>query len=212
MKHREEKMETFKEKILSQKKKITAGIIIFFSVMIIILGIYIYNIKKESDARELEYEAYKYYAGLNKDSLSREQSFLKAGDLFLKAYSKKSNITYLLNAGYAYENAGQITKALEVLNKVVNTRDENFSNLAKFKLAMIYLKNNNKEQAIKLLKEIYAGNSLVMKDVTLFELGKITENENKEQAIKFYEELITKYPNSVLSISAKKSLEELKKQ
>lgn len=85
--------------------------------------------------------------------------------------------------------------------------DEAFSNLAKFKIAMIYLKNNDKEQAIKVLKEIVSGKSLVMKDVSLFELAKITEN--KEEARKYYEEIISKFPDSAIVEEAKEALKNL---
>jgi len=210
MKHKEENIETFKEKLFSQKKKLVTGIIIFLFFIILILGVYIYNLKKESDAKELAYEAYRYYLGLNRDSLTRQQSFLKSADLFTKAYDKKKNIVYLLNAGYAYENGGQIAKAIEFLSKVSKAGDENLSNLAKFKIAMIYLKNKDKEQAVKVLKEISSGNSLVMKDMALFELAKITEQENKEEALKYYNEILTRFPNSPLSDSAKKAKEELR--
>jgi len=210
MRHKEENIENFKEKFFLQKKRIVTGIIIFLFFIILTLGVYIYNLKKESDARELAYEAYKYYLGLKRDSLSRQQSFLKSADLFIKAYDKKKNIVYLLNAGYAYENGGEIAKAIECLSKVSNAGDENLSNLAKFKIAMIYLKNKDKKQAVKFLKEITSGNSLVMKDMALFELAKITEQENKEEALKYYDEILKRFPNSPLSDSAKKAVEELK--
>ena len=210
MRHKEENIENFKEKFFLQKKRIVTGIIIFLFFIILTLGVYIYNLKKESDARELAYEAYKYYLGLKRDSLSRQQSFLKSADLFIKAYDKKKNIVYLLNAGYAYENGGEIAKAIECLSKVSKAGDENLSNLAKFKIAMIYLKNKDKKQAVKFLKEITSGNSLVMKDMALFELGKITEQENKEEALKYYDEILKRFPNSPLSDSVKKAVEELK--
>jgi hypothetical protein len=210
MRHKEENIENFKEKFFLQKKRIVTGIIIFLFFIILTLGVYIYNLKKESDARELAYEAYKYYLGLKRDSLSRQQSFLKSADLFIKAYDKKKNIVYLLNAGYAYENGGEIAKAIECLSKVSKAGDENLSNLAKFKIAMIYLKNKDKEQSVKFLKEITSGNSLVMKDMALFELGKITEQENKEEALKYYDEILKRFPNSPLSDSVKKAVEELK--
>lgn len=209
MKHQKpDDVETIKEKLFAQKKKLVTGLIIFLSVILAISAFYIYNLKKESDARQLEAEAYRYYSGFVKDTnLSIEQKFSKAGELFEQAYAKKKNITYLLNAGYAYEYAGKTQKAVECLGKVASFDDENFSNLAKFKMAMIYLKNNDKAGAYKILKEIVAGKHIVMKDFASFELAKITEN--KEEAKNYYEAIVKNYSWSPLVDSAKKALEQL---
>ncbi|MBC7190088.1 tetratricopeptide repeat protein, partial [Candidatus Aerophobetes bacterium] len=120
---------------------------------------------------------------------------------------KKKNITYLINAGYAYSFAGDNKKAIEYLSKVASMNDENFSNLAKFKMAMIYLKDNDKERATKTLKEIIDGKSTVMKDVALFEMAKISDN--KDEAKRYYEEIINKFPSSTMVESAKAELQKL---
>lgn len=198
MKHKAEDVETLKEKLVAQKKKLVIGVFIFLGIVFLITGFYIYNLKQESDAKELEYEAYKALF---------QRKFSQAGDLFVKAYEKKKKIIYLMNAGYSYSLAEDSKKAIEYLNKVAGMNDEAFSNLAKFKIAMIYLKNNDKEQAIKVLKEIVSGKSLVMKDVSLFELAKITEN--KEEARKYYEEIISKFPDSAIVEEAKEALKNL---
>ncbi|MGB9710682.1 MAG: tetratricopeptide repeat protein [Thermodesulfovibrio sp.] len=197
MKQKVEDVETLKEKLFAQKKKLVIGMFIFLGIAVLIAGFYIYNIKQESDAKELEYEAYKALF---------QKKFSQAGDLFAKAYEKKKKIIYLLNAGYSYSLAEDQRKAIEYLNKVANSDDESFSNLAKFKIAMIYLKNNEKQQAIKTLKEIVNSRSTVMKDVALFELAKI---DNKEEAKKYYEEIINKFPSSELIGIAKEELQKL---
>ncbi|MGB9823115.1 tetratricopeptide repeat protein [Thermodesulfovibrio sp.] len=197
MKQKVEDVETLKEKLFAQKKKLVIGMFIFLGIAVLIAGFYIYNIKQESDAKELEYEAYKALF---------QKKFSQAGDLFAKAYEKKKKIIYLLNAGYSYSLAEDQRKAIEYLNKVANSDDESFSNLAKFKVAMIYLKNNEKQQAIKTLKEIVNSRSTVMKDVALFELAKI---DNKEEAKKYYEEIINKFPSSELIGIAKEELQKL---
>lgn len=112
-----------------------------------------------------------------------------------------------MNAGYAYSLAEDSKKAIEYLNKVVGMNDEAFSNLAKFKIAMIYLKNNEKEQSVSILKEIVNGKSSVMKDAALFELAKITDN--REDAKKYYEEIIRNFSSSPVAEMAKKELEKI---
>lgn len=199
MKQKAEDIETLKEKLLAQKKKLVVGIFLFAGIVFLVTGFYIYDIKQKSDAKQLEYEAYKSYF---------QQKFSRAGELFVRAYEKNKNITYLINAGYAYCLAKDTQKAIEYLNKVASIGDETFSNLAKFKTAMIYLKNNDKASASKLLKEIVNGDSLVMKDVSLFQLAEISEN--KEESLKYYEEIINKFPSSPLIESAKSELEKLK--
>ncbi|WP_353684641.1 tetratricopeptide repeat protein [Thermodesulfovibrio sp. 3907-1M] len=198
MKHKAEDVVTIKEKLIAQKKKLVIGIFIFLSIVFLITGFYIYNLKQESDAKEIEYEAYKAML---------QKKFSQAGDLFAKAYEKKKKIIYLINAGYSYSLAEDNKKAIEYLNKVASMDDETFSNLAKFKIAMIYLKNNDKERTIKSLKEIINGKSIVMKDAALFELAKVTDN--REESRKYYEELINKFPYSTMVEPAKVELEKL---
>ncbi len=198
MKHKTEDVETLKEKLIAQKKKLVIGSFIFLGIVFLVTGFYIYNLKQESDAKELEYEAYKALF---------QKKFSQAGDLFAKAYKKKKKVIYLMNAGYSYSLAEDSKKAIEYLNKVANMNDEALSNLARFKIAMIYLKNNDKEQAIKFLKEIIDGKSIVMKDAALFELAKITDN--REESRKYYEELINKFPSSAMTEQAKAELEKL---
>lgn len=210
--NKEETVETFKEKLISQRKKLLIGGIVFFTLILLITGFYVYNLKKQSDAKELETEAYRYYFGLIKNSnLSQEQRFIKSGQLFTEAYDKKKNLIYLLNAGYSYDMAGQKDKAIEILNKVAGSADPNLSNLAKVRIAMIYLKDNQQELAVNKLNEIVNGQSLVMKDYALFQLGKIYEKDKREEYLKYYEKLVKDFPQSPFSELAKKFLEQDKK-
>lgn len=205
---RDEAVENFKEKILSQKKKLILGGVFFIALVFTVLGLYVYNIKQKNDARELETEAYRYYFNLVRNSnLSQEQRFIKAAELFYEAYKKNKNVTYLLNAGYAYDMAGQRDKAIETLATVENSGDINFSNMAKIRAAMIYLKSNQKSQAVKKLNEVIEGKSVVLKDFALFELGNISLSENKEEAHKYFDRLVRDFPQSPFSEMARKILE-----
>lgn len=188
------------KQILARRKRLYAGAVIFFLIISVIAGFYLYNHKKASDARYLEYEAYKAYF---------QQKFSLAGDLFTQAYEKKKNISYLLNAGYAYASAGQTEKAIECLNKIAIMDDEAFSNLAKFKIAMIYLKNNDTAHAVKTLKEILSGRSDTMKDVALYEMAKISAETDKTEAQKYFQEIINKFPSSPLVDYAQSELKKL---
>lgn len=205
---RDEAVENFKEKILSQRKKLILVGVIFIALVFTVLGLYVYNIKQKNDARELETEAYRYYFNLVRDAnLSQEQRFIKAAELFSEAYKKNKNVTYLLNAGYAYDMAGQTDKAIETLGKVENSGDINFSNMAKIRAAMIYLKSNQKSQALKKLNEVIEGKSVVLKDFALYELGNISLSENKEEALKYFDRLVRDFPQSPFSEMARKILE-----
>jgi hypothetical protein len=210
---KEEHIESFKEKLMSQRKKLLNIAIIFITSFVIIMGIYIYDIKQESDAKELEAEAYRYYFGLIKNTeLSQDQRFLKSAELFIKAYEKKKNLSYLLNAGYAYDMAQQKEKSLEILNKVVKSGDPNFSNLAKVKIAMIHLKYNEQDLTEKYLMDIINGKSDTLKDFAMFQLAKIYEKDKRQEAMKYYKMIVDKYPNSPFASIAKKFLENEKRK
>lgn len=204
---KEENIETFKEKLLIQRRKLITGAIIFFTIILIITGLYIYKLKMQSDAKELEAEAYRYYFGIAKDkNLSKEQRYIKSAQLFIEAYDKKSNLTYLLNAAYAYDIAGERNKAIEILNKAIGSGDSIVANLAKVRIAMIHIKSNEQLEAVKKLTEILNGQSEVMKDFAFFQIGKIYEKDNKEEAFKYYENLIKNFPQSPFAELAKNYL------
>lgn len=209
---RGENIESFKERLMLQRKKLVIIAVSFFSLLIVLTGFYLYNQKKLSDSKELETEAYQYYLGRLKDSnLTAEQRFTKSAELFLEANKKNKNISYLLNAGYAYDQAGKHDKAIETLNKVFELNDERFSNLAKIKISMIYLRNNEKENAVKSLNQVINSNSETMKDFAILQLAKIQERENKEEALKLYEMLKSKYPQSPFAEEAKRLIEQNKR-
>jgi tetratricopeptide (TPR) repeat protein len=214
MRHRSgESIETFKEKLSFQRKRLLIGGIVFLTLLFLIVGFYLYDIKKQSDAKELEAEAYKYYFGVVRElNLSQEQRFFKSAQLFVEAYDKKKNITYLLNAGYSYDMAGKKDEAIEILNKVANIGDYNISNLAKVKIAMIYLRENEIQKAVSKFNEIVNEQSPVMKDFALFQLAKIYEKDKKEESLSYYERLLKNFPHSPFSEVARKMLDSSKKQ
>ncbi len=205
---KEENVEIFKEKLILRRKKLLSFAIVLAFAILFILGLYVYNLKNESDAKELEAKAYKYYFGnIKNQNLPQEQRFLEAAKLFMEAYHKKKNYTYLLNAGYAYDMAGQKEKAIEVLNKVENSKDLNMANLAKIKIAMIYMRNNDTLKAISKFNEIINDHSPIMKDFAIYQLAKIYEKDNKEESLRYYEKLVKEFPQSPFNELAKNELE-----
>lgn len=204
-------IEEFKERLTKQRKKLLTSTLIFLFLVALVIGFYLYDQKRLRDSKELETEAYRYLAGLIKDSnLTEEQRFTKAAELFLEAHRKKSNISYLLNAGYAYSIAGKKDRAVETLNRVFEMNDERFSNLAKIKIAMIYLGENDKDRAISSFNEILNSKHEIMKDFAYFQLAKIHEKDKREEALKYYELLIKNYPQSPLAEEAKSNLAKIK--
>lgn len=205
---KEENVEIFKEKLILRRKKLLSFAIVLAFAILFILGLYVYNLKNESDAKELEAKAYKYYFGnIKNQNLPQEQRFLESAKLFMEAYHKKKNYTYLLNAGYAYDMAGQKEKAIEVLNKVENSKDLNMANLAKIKIAMIYMRNNDTSKAISKFNEIINDHSPIMKDFAIYQLAKIYEKDNKEESLRYYEKLVKEFPQSPFNELAKNELE-----
>lgn len=205
---KEQTVENFREKLFIQRKKMLIAAGILFTLLMLLTGFYIYKIKMESDAKELEYEAYRYYTGRVKNSeLTMQQRMTKAAQLFTDAYGKRKNITYLLNAAYAYERAGEKEKSIEILNRVATSSDPNFSNLARVKIAMIHIKNNKNDMAVKELDEILKDKNTTMQDFALYQLGKLYERENRQEALKYYKLLVEKFPGSEFSKLVKPLLE-----
>ena len=195
--------DTLKER---QKTVLKYGAIILV-VVFAVTGFLFYAYSSQKKAKELEYEAYKiYYNVYQKQPLSREEQYRKALDIFKKAYDiRKSPVSLFYSAGCYYE-LGQYDDALNTLKEFAQrySNEERFIPLIYQKMAMVYLRKGNINEAINAIDSMYNLKGDIYKDFALIEYARLLEREGKtEEAKKKYKELTTQFPDSPFSDEAK---------
>jgi len=192
-----------------QKTLLKYGSIVLV-VIIVIAGFLFYTYSLQKKAKELEYEAYKiYYNVYQKQPLSRGEQYKKAMDIFKKAYdTRKSPVSLFYIAGCYYE-LGQYDDVLNTLKEFVQrySNEERFIPLVYQKMAMVYLRKGNINEAMNAIDSMYNLKGDIYKDLALIEYARLLEREGKiEEAKKKYKELTTQFPDSPFSDEAKTKL------
>lgn len=198
--------DTLKER---QKTIVKYGIIVLVAI-VLIAGFLFYTYSLQKKAKELEYEAYKiYYNVYQKQPLSKDEQYKKALDIFKKAYdTRKSPVSLFYIAGCYYE-LGQYDDALNTLKEFAQrySNEERFIPLIYQKMAMVYLRKGNVNEAMNAIDSMYNLKGDIYKDRALIEYARLLEREGKiEEAKKKYKELTTQFPDSPFSDEAKTKL------
>lgn len=199
---------TIKER---QKTALTygAGVLV---IIIAITSFLLYNYTSQKKARTLEYEAYKiYYNEYQGPSVNKEEQYKKALDIFKKAYDIRKSPLSLFYIAACYYELGKYNDALKTLKDFTQrySKEERFIPLAYQKMAMVYIKKGDINEAMKALDTLYNLNINIYKDFALIEYGRLLEKAGKlDEAKKKYKELTTKFSNSPFLDEAKAKLSE----
>ncbi len=200
--------DTLKER---QKLVLKYGVGVLF-IIIAIISFLLYNYTSHKKARTFEYEAYKiYYNEYQGPSLNDEEHYKKALDIFKKAYDIRKSPLSLFYIAACYYELGKYDDALKTLKDFTQrySKEDRFIPLVFQKMAMVYIKKGDINEAMKTLDNLYNLNSNIYKDFALMENGRLLEKEGKlDEAKKKYKELTTKFPNSPFLDEAKAKLSE----
>lgn len=205
-----DKLADLRDTLMARQKTMVKYSIIVLVAIVLISGFLFYIYSSQQKAKELEYEAYKiYYNMYQKQPLSREEQYKKALDIFKKAYdTRKSPISLFYSAGCYYE-LGQYDDALNTLKEFAQrySNEKRFIPLVYQKMAMVYLRKGNVNEAMNAIDSMYNLKGDIYKDLALIEYARLLEREGKiEEAKKKYKELTTQFPDSPFSDEAKTKL------
>jgi len=199
---------------LKERKKTAltygAGILV---ILIVIVSFLVYNYTSQKKAKIFEYEAYKIYYNTPAQSVTKEEQYKKALDIFKKAYDTRKSPTSLFYIAACYYEIGKYDDALKTLKDFTQrySKEDRFIPLVYQKIATVYLKKGDINEAMKTLDTLYSLNSDIYKDLALIEYGRLLEKAGKvEEAKKKYKELTTRFPNSPFMDEAKAKLSEKK--
>jgi len=182
-------------------------------ILIVIVSFLVYNYTSHKKAKIFEYEAYKIYYNTPAQSVTKEEQYKKALDIFKKAYDTRKSPTSLFYIAACYYEIGKYDDALKTLKDFTQrySKEDRFIPLVYQKITTVYLKKGDINEATKTLDTLYSLNSDIYKDLALIEYGRLLEKAGKvEEAKKKYKELSTMFPNSPFIDEAKAKLSEKK--
>ena len=206
------------KEVIAEKQKVVLPVVISFVILCLATaGFFMYRSNAKERAEAIEYEGYKLYYGMfQKQPLQQEGRYQAALEKFRKAYELRKSPYSLFYVANCYYDMGKYDEALKAL-KELNERfpdDERFVPLTYYKMAVINLKKDDREAALKLLNTLSNYKSASFKDLALIESGRILESMGQTgEAARKYEEITKNFPGSPFAeeartkLSGKKALE-----
>ncbi len=207
-----DKLASLRDIINERRKSVLRYGALIIGVIIVVSGFLLYDYTSRQKATTLEYEAYKIYHNiLPKGSLTREDQYTRALDVFRKSYNTRKSSIVLFYMASCYYELGKYDEALKTLKEFTSkySNEEKFIPLAYQKMAMTYIRKGSTKEAMGALEKLYNLKGDIYKDFALIEYARLLEKEGKtEEAKKKYEELSERFPNSPFIDEAKAKLSE----
>ena len=206
-------LEDIKGKLQKKKKTLLIYGLIGLSAVLVLAVILFSQYSADKKSRQLENSAYNTYYNLSPTkSMSKQEQYQQALDLFQQAYSKQKSPRVLLYIASSYFELEKYDDALKTLDtftkKHANAKD--LLPVAYQKMAAIQLIKGDREAALKTLDTLYKSGA-IFQDYALIEAGRILEKEGKTaEATAKYRELTEKFPGSPFIEEAKTKLGEKK--
>ncbi|MFZ5908261.1 MAG: tetratricopeptide repeat protein [Nitrospirota bacterium] len=208
----QDRLENLRESIQERQKTILRYGALVLVIILAAASFFFYSSYTAKKAKGLEYDGYKIFYNLSKTPMTSEEQYQKSLDIFQKAYAtKRSPVSLFYIAACQYE-LGRFDDALKSLKEFVGkySSDKKFIPLAYQKMATLYIKKDDFEEAKKTLDTLNALQGDIFKDLALIEYAGILEKEGKlDEAKKKYQELTTKYPDSPFSDKAQERLSQM---
>jgi len=205
-----DKLATLKYRMKERQKPVLRYGVGILVVIIAIVGFLLYNHTLHKKARMFEYEAYKtYHNDYIRQPVSREEQYKKALDMFKKAYDIRRSPVSLFYIAGCYHRLGKYDDALKILRDFIQrySDEDGLIPLVYHKMAMVYVKKGDLNEAMKTLDTLYNLGSNIYKDFVLMEYSRLLERAGKlEEAKKKYKELTDRFPDSPFSEEAEAKL------
>jgi len=205
-----EKLTSFRDTLKERQKTLLKYVLFIIAAVALAGGLLIYSYTSSKKAKTFQYEAYKVYHGIGETQFtSKEERYQKALELFKKSYDTKKSPRSLLYIAACYYELERYDDALKALQDFVKrfSEEELLIPLAYQKMASVYVKKGNTEEAIKTLEILYNLKNDIYKDYALFEIARLLEQTGKtDEARNKYEELTVKFPASPFVEEAKSKL------
>jgi predicted negative regulator of RcsB-dependent stress response len=185
--------------------------VVFLVAAAAVIGVVVYSRASASKALDLAAEGYAaFHSDETSSPLPPAERYKKALALFKGSYDQKKTAPVLLYVAYSQYELGSYDDSIKSLKELIDTfTDPQIVPLAYLKMASVYMKKNDPENALATLRSLMSIKSSPLQDVALLETGKILESRGKpDEAKNVYRDLLTKFPKSNLVNEAKAKLGE----
>lgn len=206
------------DKIKERQKQVIITASVVIAIVILYASFAIYSSSMKNKAYSLEKEANKYYYGEMPDkSMSDEDKWKKALELYKKSINLKPTPSALYYAGNCYYNLKDYNNAIEEYSRFSDKFSSNKAILPLVyqKLSSAYFMTNQNDKALNTLGKLAGVDDGIFKDTALILEARYYEGTGeKEKALAKYREIVSGFPVSVWSSEAnsKVTAEEAKNQ
>lgn len=187
----------------SLKKKQQQVVIVVSVIVAVFLLFFVFSMYSSSQykkAYSLEMDAHQYYYGDGGDeSLSQEDRWKKALELYQQSVDVKATPTALFYLGNCYFNLGDYENAIKQYAVFTDkfSGDKGILPLVYQKLASSYFKTGQNDKALDTLAKLGKVNSGIFKDTALVYEARYYESAGEAvKALDTYRELISEFPSS----------------
>lgn len=198
-----------REKLKEKQRTLVYSLLAFGTVIIVAVGFIIYTKVTETKAEALEYEGYRLFNGeAQAPSASTEERYKSALETFKKSYATRKSPISLLYIADSYFALGNYDEAVKTLKDFTSRySDPHVAALGYYKLAMVYEKKGDKDNALKTFNILAGLKDSPLQDMALLESGSLLESMGKiDEAKKKYLDLTTRFPKSPAAAGVKAKL------
>jgi predicted negative regulator of RcsB-dependent stress response len=156
-------LENIKGTLQKRQKTVLIYSMIGLSAVLVFAVILFYQYREGQKSRQLENSAYNIYYNLDQQkSMSKQEQYQRALDLFQQAYSKRKSPRVLLYIASSYSELEKYDDALKTLKDFTKKYSSAKSLLpvAYKEMAAIQLTKGDKETALKTLDSLYASGTI----------------------------------------------------
>lgn len=185
---------------------------VFVAVILVIIFLVIHVKENKEMALELEYEGFKlFYGDYGAQTISPADRYKEALEIFKKSFAKKKKPHVLLYIGNSYYRLGDYSESIRTFKKLNDQfSDPKIISLSYYKMAMAYVRKGDKDNALNALKSLLGIKDGTFHDMALMESGKILELLGEDEKAKSkYEELMDRFPETLLFSEAKMRTEKI---
>jgi predicted Zn-dependent protease len=187
--------------VIKERQNILIYILVALGIAVVLAVLFmLFSSSARKDAYSYEMEAYDYYyQSVLSLTMTDEERWNKALELFQKSSEAKPTPSVLFYTGNSYFNLGDYENAVTLYNTFIQkySDEELMAPLVYQKLASAYLKQGKNDDALKTLGDLMAFKNGIFRDAALIIEARHNESAGKkDEALKKYDEIIKHFPTS----------------
>jgi tetratricopeptide (TPR) repeat protein len=200
------------ERVLAYQKQIIAGVAAVIVAGLVLIGWNIYAASRDANAQAMLSAAILAYSdtAATPDAKARYEKTIAEAQKTYDAYpSLPAGMIAQYYMALGYEGLGDLAKATETLQQVIDRGDESVRGVAQFAVGGIYKKRGEFAKAIEVYVPLY-NNGGYSKAAVAFELAQLYESNNQpDQAKEYYQKVTTEFPESPFRAASDEALRRL---